>query len=64
VSKKEGQRTVPDCVVGVVDNAQVGAVHTLSKRTKAETHVHTIVYSGSTELGGVANHCNGSWYGV
>jgi hypothetical protein len=41
VNVEEWQRAVLDCVVGVVDTTQVGAVHTLSERTEVETHVLT-----------------------
>jgi hypothetical protein len=50
VSEEEGQRVVPDCVVGVVDNAHVEAVHTLSERTEAETRVSTIVGAPNSEV--------------
>jgi hypothetical protein len=50
VNEEEGQCAVPDCVVGVVDNVQVGAVHTLSECTKAETRVPTIVGAPNSEV--------------
>ena len=40
-----GPSTVPEStlIVGVVENAQVEVVHLLRERTKAETHVPTVV---------------------
>jgi hypothetical protein len=45
VSKEEWQRAILDSVVGVVDTAEVGAVHTLGERTEAETHQRHLVRS-------------------
>jgi hypothetical protein len=50
VSKEEWQCAVPHCIVGVVDTAEVGAVHTLSERTEAETRVSTIVGAPNSEV--------------
>jgi hypothetical protein len=50
MNKEEWQRAVPDCVVGVVDTAEVGAEHRLSKCTEAETRVPTEVEAPNLEV--------------
>jgi hypothetical protein len=50
VSEEEWQHAVPDCVIGVVDIAEVGTVHMLSERTKAETHGPSEVEAPNLEV--------------
>jgi hypothetical protein len=50
MSKEEWQRAILDSVVGVVDTAEVGAVHTLGERTEAETHVPTEAKAPNLEV--------------
>jgi hypothetical protein len=50
VSEEESQRAVPDCVVGVVDIAEVGVEHTLSEHTEADTRVPTKMEAPNLEV--------------
>ena len=50
VSEEEWQHTIPDCVIGVVDTIEEGAVHTLSKRTEAKTRVLIEVEAPNLEV--------------
>ena len=57
---EELQRAVFDCVVGVVDIAEVGAVHTLSKHTKAEIRVPSKVEAPNLEVLGTTTAALGT----
>ena len=50
VSEEEWQRAVPNFVVGVVDIAEVEAVHTLGECTKAKTRVPTKAEAPNLEV--------------
>jgi hypothetical protein len=59
-SEEEWQHVVPDSVVGVVDIAEVGAVHMLGERTKAETRVSIEAEAPNLEVLGTTAAAHGT----